>query len=118
MARKDEIGRWGEEIAVGFVEQLGYTIVERNWRHTMGEIDVIARDVDQTVFIEVKTRSGRGYGHPFEAITTEKLARLRRLALAWCRAQEHPPTRIRLDAVAVLGRPDRGAQVEHLMGVF
>ncbi|MFC4223445.1 YraN family protein [Lysinibacter cavernae] len=118
MARKDDIGRWGEAVAADYLAQRGYEILEKNWRHSLGEIDIIARSNGRLVFAEVKTRTGRGYGHPFEAITTTKLDRLRRLALAWCRQHEISPRQIRIDAIAVLGVPDRTPNIEHLTGVY
>jgi putative endonuclease len=118
MARKDDLGRSGEDLAARFLEDAGYSIVERNWRCRQGEIDIVARIADTLVFVEVKTRSGLAFGHPFEAITTAKLARLRRLAAAWC-SEHHPQaTRIRLDAIAVVAPRNGPASVEHLLGVF
>ena len=98
--------------------QSGLTIVERNWRCPQGEIDLVARDRGQLVFVEVKTRSSVDYGHPLEAITPRKLARLRRLAGAWCLA--HPDQRgdVRIDAVAVIAPRSGAIEVEHLAGVF
>ncbi|WGD38420.1 YraN family protein [Lysinibacter sp. HNR] len=118
MAYKDDLGRWGESVAAEFLQEKNYSILHQNWRNNMGEIDIIAVSGETTVFIEVKTRSSTRFGHPFEAITTEKLARLRRLGWAWCRLQETPPVKIRIDAVAVLGVPGRVPRVEHLRGVF
>ncbi|HQJ35005.1 MAG TPA: YraN family protein, partial [Rhodoglobus sp.] len=88
MAAKDALGRRGEEIAARYLASRGLAIVERNWRCPQGEIDLIARDGGELVFVEVKTRSSVAYGHPLESITPVKLARLRRLAAAWCDA--HP----------------------------
>lgn len=118
MAAKDELGRRGEDLAARHLVASGLTIVERNWRCSLGEIDVVARDAGELVFVEVKTRSSVAFGHPLEAITATKLARLRRLAAAWC--EEHPGSheRIRIDAIAVIA-PRRGAvQIEHLARVF
>ncbi|WEO79336.1 YraN family protein [Cryobacterium sp. SO2] len=118
MARKDEVGRRGEDRAAEYLLQAGYTLVERNWRCTQGEIDLIVARGDDVVFVEVKTRSGTAFGHPFEAITVAKLARLRRLAGAWCEQSDLHPRRIRIDAVAVIARPGREPEIEHLEGVF
>ena len=96
----------------------GVTIVDRNWRCPQGEIDVVAREGDELVFVEVKTRSGVGYGHPLEAITPRKLARLRRLAAAWCLAHPGERGRVRIDAVAVIVPRSGEIEVEHLAGVF
>jgi len=118
MAAKDELGKRGERLAEAHLLARGYRLVERNWRCRHGEIDLVVRDDDALVFVEVKTRSSTAFGHPFEAITPLKLARLRRLAGVWCAAHPEQRGRIRIDAVAVLA--PRGAEpvVEHLVGVF
>lgn len=93
-------------------------VIDRNWRCQQGEIDIVAVDGDETVFIEVKTRSSVAYGHPLEAITAQKLARLRRLAAAWCDAHPGDHSRIRIDAVAVIAPATGSPVVEHLRRVF
>jgi putative endonuclease len=118
MAAKDDLGRRGEELAAHFLANAGLQILDRNWRCSQGEIDIVARDGTDLVFVEVKTRSSVAFGHPFEAITVEKLARLRRLAWAWCDAHVERYDDIRIDAFAVLV-PFRGtAEIEHLRGVY
>lgn len=118
MAAKDALGRRGEDIAARHLVVAGLEVVERNWRCSQGEIDIVAREGTELVFVEVKTRSSVAYGHPLEAITPTKLARLRRLAGAWCEA--HPDQRgsVRIDAIAVIAPAAAPAQVEHLRGVF
>lgn len=97
------LGARGEGIAAGYLIGLGWRIVERNWRCKYGEIDVVGFDADGTLaFVEVKTRSGLGFGDPLEAITYAKLARLRRLAAEWLSAHDVGAVRVRLDAVGVL----------------
>lgn len=116
MAAKDELGRRGERIAERFLEESGLDIIDRNWRCPIGELDLVAVDGDETVFVEVKTRSGEAYGHPFEAITPAKLSRLRRLAFAWCDARGER-RRIRVDAISVLAPKGGVVVVEHLVAV-
>jgi putative endonuclease len=118
MAAKDILGARGEQLAADHLAQLGYAILERNWRCSTGEIDIVARDGDETVFVEVKTRSGTAFGHPLEAITAAKLARLRRLAGAWCEAHPGSGGRIRIDAIAVIAPGGAPAQLDHLQWVF
>ena len=122
MAAKDDLGRRGEEIASAFLSAGGYEILDRNWRCSQGEIDVVARLLDEVVFVEVKTRSSVAFGHPLQAITVPKLARLRRLAAAWCEAHPAPasaPRRhIRIDAIGVIAPPRAPATIEHLERVF
>src|SRR5690606_6073602 len=102
-----------------YLTGLGYTIIDRNWRTRAGELDIVAQDADTIVFVEVKTRAGLGYGHPFEAITELKVARLRRLAMEWRDA--HPTLRrrggVRIDAIAVIAPRDAEPRIEHLRSV-
>ncbi|MET4782582.1 YraN family protein [Glaciihabitans sp. UYNi722] len=118
MAAKDELGRRGEDVAAAALTAAGYLILDRNWRCPQGEIDIVAVDGDETVFVEVKTRSSLAFGHPLEAITARKLARLRRLAAAWCEAHPGNHDRIRIDAVAIIAPAVGQPQVEHLRRVF
>jgi len=118
MAAKDDLGRRGEELAARHLQAAGLAIIDRNWRCGQGEIDIVALDADELVFVEVKTRSSTGFGHPLEAITPTKLARLRRLAAAWC--AEHPDDHslIRIDAIGVIAGFGEPATIDHLKRVF
>ena len=118
MAAKDALGRRGEEIAARYLASRGLAIVERNWRCPQGEIDVIARDGGELVFVEVKTRSSVAFGHPLESVTPVKLARLRRLAAAWCEAHPGGHDRIRIDVIAVIAPRAGEVEIEHLERVF
>ncbi|GGA73669.1 UPF0102 protein [Pseudoclavibacter endophyticus] len=107
------LGRRGEELAAAFLAAAGHEIIARNWRCAYGEIDLITRDASEIVFVEVKTRSSTGKGHPLEAITPEKLARLRRLAGAWIAVNPHRCQRIRLDAVGIVAPRGRSPEFHH-----
>ncbi|WP_234031169.1 YraN family protein [Mycetocola zhujimingii] len=111
------LGRRGEDLAAEHLTGLGYRILDRNWRCRQGEIDVIATRGDVIAFVEVKTRSSLAFGHPFEAVTPTKLARLRRLAAAWCAENDPQTPRIRIDVIAVVIPHDGPFTVEHLSGV-
>lgn len=125
MRVKDAVGRFGEETAAGHLTAAGFTIVERNWRvrgsDVRGELDIVARDGDALVIVEVKTRSGTAFGSPAEAVTADKARRIRRLAAAYLAAHPGGGHRsIRFDVVSVLRtRSGRDAlTVEHLRGAF
>jgi len=99
-----ELGDFGEEIAKKYLRQCGFQILDRNWRCYQGEIDLVARDGDVLVIVEVKTRRTTRYGTPGEAVTAEKIKRLHRLAWLWrC---DHRPEGCgggtRVDCVGVL----------------
>ncbi|NLG54249.1 MAG: YraN family protein [Rhodococcus sp.] len=127
MAENMTLGAEGEQIAADFLTTQGMEIVERNWRSRNGEIDLIARDGHHLVFIEVKTRSGTGYGLPSEAVTAAKQRRIRMLAIEWLRSSGNYWQRIRFDVVSVLvhrGR-NRGSEasgeqpvIEHIADAF
>jgi len=118
MAAKDTLGRRGEQLAASYLEGRGYEIVDRNWRCPQGEIDIVARHGSELVFVEVKTRSTVAFGHPLEAITAVKLARLRRLAAAWCEAHPGRHDAVRIDGIAVLAPRGGPVEIEHLERVF
>jgi putative endonuclease len=117
MAAKDILGKKGEDIAANHLAAAGYRIVERNWRCSQGELDIVAQRDDETVFVEVKTRSSLAFGHPFDAITPAKLARLRRLAGAWCMSTGPVSSQIRIDIVSVLYAGIDAPVIEHIEGV-
>lgn len=111
------VGRYGEDVAVRYLEDLGLRVVARNWRCRAGELDIIAVDGDCLVFCEVKTRRSATFGPPQAAVTTAKLARLRKLAGLWLDQQEAAWPAIRLDVVAVTRGVSGPATIEHLPGV-
>jgi putative endonuclease len=117
VAAKDELGRWGEQLAAEHLEKrAGLTVLTRNWRCAEGELDIVATDATAStvVFCEVKTRSGLGYGTPFEAVTQGKRRKLRRLGVLWLsenRIKTYPS--MRFDVVGVLLTPDGPPRIEH-----
>lgn len=112
------LGAQGETLAASYLEAIGYQILVRNWRHGRdGELDLVARDGDCIVAIEVKTRAGLGYGHPFESITARKLSRIRRLLLSWVREQKPTGVGLRIDAVGVTVFPGEEPRIELLRGI-
>jgi putative endonuclease len=115
---KDGVGAYGEEVAVRHLEGDGLVVVARNWRCAAGEIDIVAMDGATIVICEVKTRSGLGYGSGLEAVTREKAARLRRLALAWREANCGCGCPVRVDVIAVHRLPGEPPKVEHVRGAY
>jgi len=115
MLAKDALGREGEQAAAEYLERAGMRILARNWRCSVGEIDIVAAERRVLVVCEVKTRSDARYGTPLEAITRAKL--LRRLAAAWLQANGVLFDEIRIDAVGLTREPAGGFAVEHVRGV-
>ncbi|MFT4299459.1 MAG: YraN family protein [Aeromicrobium sp.] len=116
-ARNRALGAYGERLAADYLAATGMVILDRNWSCRFGEIDIVARDGSTLVVCEVKTRTSVRYGRPFEAITTQKAIRLRRLATAWMEAHAVEPPAVRIDVVGVVV-PCRGrAEVAAIRGV-
>ena len=113
MSRHIALGAAGERAAERFLRAHKFRILERNWRCHAGEIDIVAREGEQLVIIEVKTRSSTSHGHPFEALTPTKIARLYRLGILWAAAHRHRGS-IRLDAIAVTLNDSGAPTIEHL----
>ncbi|MFF2056340.1 MULTISPECIES: YraN family protein [Rhodococcus] len=118
MARNMALGARGEDVAVEFLIDAGLEIVERNWRCRYGELDVVATSGDRIVFVEVKTRSGVGYGSPAESVTFAKQRRIRVLAMQWLTDSGRSWSRVRFDVVAVLIGRDGEPSVEHFVDAF
>lgn len=117
MRAKDALGVYGENVAAAHLVAAGFTILERNWRCEIGELDIVARDGDTLVFCEVKTRSSTRFGDPLEGVTLRKAARLRRLAARWLVDRAVRPAQVRIDLVGVLRSPCGAASVDHVRGV-
>ena len=94
-------GQTGEDLAVCYLKNQGYTIVERNYRMRMGEIDIIARDGESLVFVEVKTRRSSRFGSPFEAVDFRKQQQISRVALAFMTQHRCGEVPVRFDVIGV-----------------
>ncbi|HVV76177.1 MAG TPA: YraN family protein [Mycobacteriales bacterium] len=116
MRAKDQLGRAGEDLAARHLVGAGFHIVTRNWRCDAGEIDIVARDGTDVVIVEVKTRSSTDYGLPAEAVSWQKAAKLRELAVRWLR--EHPtPQSVRFDVISIVMPRNGRTQLQHYRGV-
>lgn len=112
------LGEHGEKFAARYLESLGFEILERNWRCSHGELDIVAYDpADRAlVFVEVKTRTGRDFGTPLEAITYAKARKLYRLAMMWQKERQRRARVVRVDGVGVLFC-EGGPEVTHIRGI-
>ena len=95
------LGQAGEDYACRFIEEQGLEVLERNWRDSnRGELDILAREGNTAVVVEVRTRVGIGYGSALESIDTRKVLKLRRLAAQWAR-QRRLFSKLRIDIIAL-----------------
>jgi len=112
---RGQVGALGERLAADLLRGRGYEIVEANFRCRQGEIDLIARDGECLVFVEVRTKRGRGFGSPEESITPAKRERLIALAETYVQSMDSTPSSWRIDVVAVeLGENGGVRRLDHI----
>ena len=117
MNERQNLGAFGERVAASHLEAAGLTIIGRNVRIARTEVDIVARDRNDTVFVEVRTRRGAP-GLAAESIVPAKLQRIWAFALAYCEREALEPESIRLDVVVVeLDAGGVARNVEHIRGV-
>lgn len=115
--QKQAMGAYGESSAARHLtEDQGMTLLERNWRCSAGEIDLVLRDGDTLVVCEVKTRRGADFGSPLEAITPAKFERLRRLASCWLEHHGLSVPDVRIDLVGVDLAAPATERITHVRG--
>jgi putative endonuclease len=114
-----QIGALGEQLAVDHLCALGWQVLERNWRCRYGELDVIAVDPGAAalVFVEVKTRTSDQFGGVAQAVSPQKVRRLRRLAGLWLAGQSRSWFQIRIDVLGVRIAPGAAPEISHVRGV-
>lgn len=116
MAAHNDTGKWGEDLAVAYLEKKGYTIVERDWKSGRRDIDIIALDDDVVVFVEVKTRRNRLYGEPEDAIDYYKLQNLQQ-AISHYVKFKHIHQEIRFDIISIVGTIETDPDIQHIQDV-
>jgi putative endonuclease len=120
MMKRRETGLRGEQLAWDFLNKKGYQLVERNFRCPSGEVDIIARQGEMLVFVEVRTKKGRNFGSPEESITPTKMEHLRNTAMYYRQNHGSLPESWRIDVIAIemnsRGQVDRIEQIENAIG--
>lgn len=106
-------GSAGEDAACAYLTRRGWTILDRNVRRGRGEIDVVARKRGTVAFVEVKRRSGLGYGRPAEAVNREKQQRIAHAAALYMQENGLSDSRIRFDVIEILP-----GEIQHIEGAF
>jgi len=116
--RRQRLGQGGEQHVARYLKKKGYRIVAKNYRCKLGEIDIIARDGDELVFIEVKTRSGLSHGSPAAAVNFRKQRQISRTAQWYLTERTLFDSPARFDVISVLFN-DAGQQtIEHISNAF
>lgn len=117
MGRRGAVGDCCEKRAVRFLEERGYIILERNYRSPFGEIDIVARDGDSIVFIEVKSRTSPLFGPPYLKVNRLKRAHIIRCALSYLKKYYSVETKCRIDVISI-SLDKREDQIEHIKNAF
>lgn len=117
-SKNKELGRRGEQAAAHFLYRRGYDIVAQNWMSPVGEADIIARDGDTLVFVEVKTRSDCEKGFPAEAVTKTKREKYERIALAFLADYNEADITVRFDVVSIVVISSDRAVIRHHINAF
>jgi putative endonuclease len=116
MATHNELGAEGEKLAADYLKEKGYRLLAKNWRSGRHELDIVASNESEIVFVEVKTRNSDYFGLPEESITKKKIRKTGLAAEAWI--QEHPTNLTpRYDVIAILKNKER-TQIEHFEDFF
>ena len=114
---RDTLGERGENIAARHLRDLGYKIITRNYRCPLGEIDVIARDGETLVFVEVKTRT-EDHPSPEEQVNVTKQHQLTKAARSYLSRYGNPQPPARFDVVAVVWPDDQKPIIRHIKSAF
>jgi putative endonuclease len=112
------LGRKGELLAADYLRRIDFVILSQNWRCREGELDIVATNGEALVVCEVKTRAGEMFGDPAEAVTDEKMARIRRITGQWLREFRCTWCPVRFDVIAILASPSKGFRLKHFPGAF
>ncbi len=111
------LGIKGEDLAARFLMKKGYKVVDRNFKTPIGEIDIVAKDGEFLVFVEVKTRCSDAFGHPFEAVDARKREKLRKVALYYLKNRWKKDAPSRFDVLSI--RAENGKdEIEHIIDAF
>jgi putative endonuclease len=118
MSSRQTLGRWGENTAAQYLSKKGYKILERNVHTPYGEVDLIASQGDDLVFVEVKTRASTSLGPPEVSVTPVKQYHMLSAAQAYLQAHPEITSDWRIDVIAILRLPDQGEQIEHFENII
>lgn len=116
--KKKDTGAEGEEIAAELLVKSGFEIIKRNYRYGHGEIDIIAKEKDTLVFVEVKTRKNLEFGPPELAVTKSKQRQIKKIAEAYLYDKEIKDTDCRIDVIAILLKKNLPPEINHIKNAF
>ena len=116
MAAHNELGKWGEDIAAAYLEKKGYQIIERDWKSGHHDLDIIAKQDDILVVVEVKTRRNRLFGNPEEAIDYKKRQSLQSAINHYVKSHRNIQD-VRFDIISIVGTIGSQPEIDHIKDV-
>lgn len=117
MAAHNELGKWGEDLAVAYLQGKDYMIIERDWKSGRRDIDIIAKDESGTiVFVEVKTRRNRVFGEPEDAIDYRKMQSLQQAINHYIK-YHRINSEVRFDIISIIGTIGSEPEINHIKDV-
>ena len=116
MAAHNELGKWGEDRAAEYLERKGYTIIERDWKSGRRDLDIVAKNGNVIVFVEVKTRRNSLYGQPEEAVDYRKLQSLQQAINHYIKFRQIRQE-VRFDIISVVGTIGTEPDIQHIQDV-
>ncbi|QDO93316.1 YraN family protein [Formosa sediminum] len=116
MAQHNELGELGEDMAVSFLQNKGYEIIERNYRYRKAEVDILAKKVDILAVVEVKTRSTSVFGNPQDFVKPKQIQRLVAAVDAYVTSNDLD-VEVRFDIIAIV-KTNQNYEIEHLENAF
>lgn len=118
MNTRKKLGNRGERIAASFLRKQGCQIIEKNYHSRLGEIDIVAKEGESIVFVEVKTRRSADFGLPEEALSYDKRRRLSKLALNYLAHRRIEGSNCRFDVVSILMDNNKVKHIELIKNAF
>ena len=116
MAAHNELGKWGEDLAADYLQRKGYTIIERDWKSGRRDLDIVAKNGNVIVFVEVKTRRNSLYGQPEEAVDYRKLQSLQQAINHYIKFR-HIRQEVRFDIISIVGTIGSEPDIQHIQNV-
>ena len=116
MAAHNDLGKWGEDLAADYLRDKGYVIIDRDWKSGHHDLDIVAKEDETLVIVEVKTRRNRLFGDPEEAVDYRKLRSLQ-MAINHYIKYRHINGDSRLDIITVVGTVGEEPEIEHIKDV-
>ncbi|MCL1796959.1 MAG: YraN family protein [Eggerthellaceae bacterium] len=113
-----ELGARGERAAVNFLQRKGFEILDKNWKCSVGEVDIVAEEGDTLVFVEVKTRANCEHGFPEEAVHKDKRRRYEKIVGFYLQSHDFCDKQIRFDVIAILVVAPERAFLRHHRNAF